>query len=169
MPSTTFFVQICPTCHRKLNVPVQYAGRQVSCIHCQGQFGASDPRHEAVSPSDTQISSGDTKVVSVYGELIPCTGEAVIRLLKKHLVIGRRPSCDVCLPYSNVSGNHCELTAVEGYWHVKDLDSRNGTKVNNVRVQEKRLLPGETLEIAHHRFEIMYSPSDLGKALDGRW
>ncbi len=30
-----------------------------------------------------------------------------------------------------------------GYWYVKDLQSRNGIKVNGMRVTEKRLDPGD--------------------------
>ena len=45
---------------------------------------------------------------------------------------------------------------------MRDLQSRNGIKVNNVRVPEKRLDPGDILSVAKHRYEIQYSPMDLG-------
>jgi predicted component of type VI protein secretion system len=61
-----------------------------------------------------------------------------------------------------VSAHHCQLTLNGGYWYVKDLQSRNGTKVNGVRVTEKRLDPGDTLSVAKHNYEIVYSPIDLG-------
>ncbi len=43
MPSSTFFVQSCPTCGRKLQIRVEYLGRTVACQHCQGKFMAADP------------------------------------------------------------------------------------------------------------------------------
>jgi hypothetical protein len=43
MPSTTFFVQGCPTCGRKLEIRVEYLGKRVACQHCQGRFVAMDP------------------------------------------------------------------------------------------------------------------------------
>lgn len=49
-----------------------------------------------------------------------------------------------------------------GYWFARDLGSRNGIKVNNVRVQDKRLDPGDVLAVAKHRYEVRYSPADLG-------
>jgi adenylate cyclase len=46
---------------------------------------------------------------------------------------------------------------------VEDLNSRNGVKVNGVKVQQKkRLDPGDSFAIAKHQYKIQYSPSDLG-------
>jgi adenylate cyclase len=97
-----------------------------------------------------------------YGELIPLGGGDSIPLLRHSLLVGRRESCDVVLRFSNVSAHHCELTMIGGYWYVRDLQSRNGVKVNGIRVQEKRLDPGDELSLARHRYEIKYSPADLG-------
>ncbi len=83
-------------------------------------------------------------------------------MLKKNLLIGRRESCDIVLRFANVSAHHCQLALVGGYWYVKDLRSRNGVKVNGLRVTEKRLDPGDTLSVAKHTYEVRYSPMDLG-------
>jgi predicted component of type VI protein secretion system len=96
------------------------------------------------------------------GELLPVRGGDPIPLLKSPLVVGRRESSDIVLRFPNVSGTHCELAVVDGYWVVKDLGSSNGTKVNGVRVGEQRLTPGDVLGIARHKFEIAYEPARLG-------
>lgn len=98
----------------------------------------------------------------MYGELIPQGGGDPIPLLKPLLVIGRRESADIVLRFPNVSGTHCELSLVDGYWFVKDLASSNGTKVNGVRVSEKRLDPGDKLSVARNHYEIAYEPAKLG-------
>ena len=98
----------------------------------------------------------------MYGELIPQGGGDPIPLFKPVLVGGRRESADIVLRFPNVSGSHCELTLVDGYWFIKDLASSNGTKVNGVRVSEKRLDPGDKLTVARHHFEITYEPSKNG-------
>jgi len=98
----------------------------------------------------------------MFGELIPQGGGDPIPLLKKNLLVGRRESCDIVLRFANVSAHHCQLTLVGGYWYVKDLKSRNGIKVNGLRVTEKRLDPGDTLSVAKHNYEVRYSPIDLG-------
>jgi predicted component of type VI protein secretion system len=98
----------------------------------------------------------------MYGELIPMGGGDPIPLLKRSLLVGRRESCDIVLRFSNVSAHHCQLTVTGGYWYVRDMKSRNGVKVNGVRVIEKRLDPGDTLSIAKHNYQVKYSPIDLG-------
>ena len=98
----------------------------------------------------------------MYGELVPVGGGDPIPLLKRRLLVGRRESCDIVLRFSNVSAHHCQLNMNGGYWYVRDVESRNGVKVNNVRVTEKRLDPGDILHVAKHRYEVIYSPVDLG-------
>ena len=98
----------------------------------------------------------------MYGELIPLGGGDPIPLLKKQLLIGRRESCDIVLRFANVSAHHCQLVVNGGYWYIRDLQSRNGVKVNNIRVQEKRVDPGDSLAVAKHNYELQYSPADLG-------
>lgn len=99
----------------------------------------------------------------MFGELTPVGGGDPIPLLKKTLLIGRRESCDIVLRFANVSAHHCTLTLDSGYWFIEDMNSRNGTKVNGVRVQtKKRLDPGDSLAVAKHQYTIQYSPSDLG-------
>lgn len=97
-----------------------------------------------------------------YGELIPLGGGDTIPLKKSKLLVGRRESCDIVLRFANVSAHHCQLTLDGGYWYARDVGSRNGIKVNNVRVQEKRIDPGDELAVAKHRYEVRYSPADLG-------
>ena len=98
----------------------------------------------------------------MYGELMPVGGGDPIPLLKKSLLVGRRESCDIVLRFSNVSAHHCQMTINGGYWHVRDLQSRNGVKVNGLRVTDKRLDPGDILSVARHKYEVRYSPVELG-------
>jgi adenylate cyclase len=98
----------------------------------------------------------------MYGELVPIGGGIPIVLDKKNLLIGRANECDVVLPLRTVSSHHCRLILHEGYWRVKDLDSRNGTRVNNVKVDEQLVEPGDMIALANHKFELRYSPTDLG-------
>jgi predicted component of type VI protein secretion system len=108
------------------------------------------------------MASEDTS--SMYGELIPVGGGDPIPLLKKSLLVGRRESCDIVLRFSNVSAHHCQMSVSSGYWHVRDLQSRNGVKVNGSRVtaDNKRLDPGDILSVASHKYEMRYSPMELG-------
>ncbi|MCP4190705.1 MAG: FHA domain-containing protein [Planctomycetaceae bacterium] len=98
----------------------------------------------------------------MFGEMVPVGGGDPIPLLKKSLLVGRRESCDIRLRFANVSAHHCQFTLRDGYWFVQDLNSRNGTKINGKRITEKRVDPGDTVSVAKHAYELIYSPTDLG-------
>jgi hypothetical protein len=56
MTRSTYFVQECPTCGRKLQVRVQYLGKQVICQHCSARFEACDPSSGAYPPPSSSLS-----------------------------------------------------------------------------------------------------------------
>jgi hypothetical protein len=95
----------------------------------------------------------------MFGELNPCGGGDPIPLQKQWLVVGRQPNCDITLRFPNVSSRHCELRLMNGYWHVRDLGSRNGIKVNGIRCDAHWLMPGDVISVSKHRYEVNYSPS----------
>ena len=97
------------------------------------------------------------------GELIPAGGGETIPLIRTPMTLGRRESCDICLPFPNISGRHCELNFKNGYWVIRDLDSKNGMKVNGDKVEsggKKALFPGDTITIAKRQYTIQYVPAD---------
>jgi predicted component of type VI protein secretion system len=98
----------------------------------------------------------------MYGELVPLGGGDSIPLLKQQMLVGRRESCDIILRFANVSAHHCTLSIENGYLYIRDMQSRNGIKVNDVKVTERRLSPGDVLSISKHRYRVDYDPSELG-------
>jgi pSer/pThr/pTyr-binding forkhead associated (FHA) protein len=93
-----------------------------------------------------------------YGELDPVGGGDPIPLLKPKLLIGRRRHCDITLNFPNVSSEHCSLEFKDGYWLLRDNNSRNGVKVDGIRCQQKYLMPGEMISIAKNDFILRYEP-----------
>jgi pSer/pThr/pTyr-binding forkhead associated (FHA) protein len=94
--------------------------------------------------------------LEAQGELVPERGGDPIPLIRENLIIGRQDSCDIPLRFPNVSHRHCQLTYRDGYWHIRDLGSTNGIKVNGARVQERYLHPGDTITIAKRNYTIEY-------------
>lgn len=101
-----------------------------------------------------------------HGQLVPQGGGDAIPLIRSHLVLGRRESCDIILPFPNVSGVHCELISKSGCWIIQDLGSTNGVKVNGERVQKKLLQPGDTITIAKRSYKIDYEMAMGSRAFD---
>ena len=90
------------------------------------------------------------------GELVPVGGGDAIPLVSEVMTIGRRQSCDIRLNFQNISGTHCELARKNGVWHIRDLNSTNGVKVNGERTLRRPLRPGDEIDIAKHKYIIQY-------------
>lgn len=62
-----------------------------------------------------------------------------------YITIGQKPGNTICIDSKYISGSHAEITRNGGKWYVKDLDSRNGTYLNNKRITSSELVPGDML------------------------
>jgi hypothetical protein len=73
-------------------------------------------------------------------------------------VLGRDPSCGLCIEHESISRKHCQFFHnSEGSLVVKDLDSMNGTYVDDVRIQQRTLMPGETVQAGALRLEVIFT------------
>jgi pSer/pThr/pTyr-binding forkhead associated (FHA) protein len=68
--------------------------------------------------------------------------------------IGRRHSCDLCIPLTSVSKKHCQLNHDDGVLKIRDLDSRNGTYLNGKRVNEAVIQAGDSIKIGPLTFVL---------------
>ena len=68
-------------------------------------------------------------------------------------VLGRSRECDCVLNDPNVSRRHAELRrGSTGDWQIVDLESTNGVKVNDRRVDASRLSPGDRVTVGTIQF-----------------
>jgi DNA-binding NtrC family response regulator len=65
----------------------------------------------------------------------PDAGQSICSTSER-VVIGTHPSCDLRLSDRLVSRFHCELAVVSGQLLLRDLGSRNGTRLDDVHVRE---------------------------------
>lgn len=79
-----------------------------------------------------------------------------VRIGPEPISLGRYPDNDVVLPEDEVSRHHAEVRRVDGAFHVVDLGSLNGTKVNGSGVTDRQLADGDVIQIGVHslRFEL---------------
>ena len=84
-------------------------------------------------------------------------------LVKDRVVIGRKVNCDLRIPLTSVSRQHCELTVDDSIVSIKDLGSSNGTFHNSVRVQEATLAAGDELTVGPVVFTLIVDgmPADI--------
>ncbi|MBI1369058.1 MAG: DnaJ domain-containing protein [Planctomycetes bacterium] len=68
-------------------------------------------------------------------------------LAKPVTVIGRRGSCELSIPLTSISREHCQIDFRDGQFFVRDLQSSNGVLVNDQRVSESPLKAGDVIHI----------------------
>jgi len=73
---------------------------------------------------------------------------------KPRIVIGRTSSCDLRIPLSSVSRQHCEVSVDGDAIKLRDLGSSNGTFHNHIRVQEASLHAGDEIVIGPVVFTV---------------
>ena len=85
----------------------------------------------------------------------PLSGSAV--------VIGRLDECGIRIPLPEVSRRHVSISVTANRVVVKDLGSANGTYVNNKRVTEDSLRPGDHLVVGPVVFTVQIDgqPDDI--------
>jgi len=79
---------------------------------------------------------------------LPAGAEAIVTL-------GRSRACDCVVPEPSVSRRHAELRRDGEQWLLRDLGSRNGTRVNGLRVlEETEVRPGDRVSLGGARYRL---------------
>lgn len=76
----------------------------------------------------------------------------IFPLTKKVTTVGRMPDNDLVLNKTSISRHHAEIERRGDHYYIRDLDSTNGTLVNDRRVKRKKLQDGDRVTIATQRF-----------------
>ena len=88
-------------------------------------------------------------------QLIDVVTRETLEVNAAHCIIGReRAAADVILRDPNVSRRHAELTFTGSDWSIEDLNSTNGTFVNNRRITRCPLRNGDLLTFGLSNFEF---------------
>ena len=96
--------------------------------------------------------------VEVRGGRIRLTkGDAWVEIGTDPVIVGRNSACQVVLEDTKVSAVHAEFVATEHGVRVRDLGSRNGTFVANVRVGDICLFANTKLRIGET--EMQFEPA----------
>jgi hypothetical protein len=78
-----------------------------------------------------------------------------IPLKKDEFFIGRAKECTLRAGSEAISRKHCVISRSGNGWSIQDLKSRNGTHVNDVRIEQATsLAPGDELRVGPLRFRV---------------
>lgn len=76
-------------------------------------------------------------------------------LYEEGTVLGRGKTCDVVIPGTHLSRNHAQLSIQGDRLQVKDLNSSNGTFVNEERIKESFAKPGDIIRLDVYTFSVV--------------
>lgn len=89
----------------------------------------------------TQVTTATLHQFLLLGVSSEVSGKT-FSLDKSEVIIGRSPECDIVIQDNTVSARHARLIQRNNSWNIEDLDSTNGTFVNNKRVTKAYPLVG---------------------------
>ncbi|HEY6186546.1 MAG TPA: sigma 54-interacting transcriptional regulator [Pyrinomonadaceae bacterium] len=91
----------------------------------------------------------------------PLKGQVIALQAGDETTIGRESSNQVCIADGSVSRRHCVIRREEDQFKIKDLESLNGTFVNDVPVKERQINHGDRIRIGHHLFLFLTGAEDV--------
>ena len=86
--------------------------------------------------------------------------DSIIPLSEGEVTIGREASNGIAIVDPSVSRKHCELSAQDGRFRVRDLDSRNGTLVNGAAIEQRDLQHGDEIAAGDSSFLFLLEDAD---------
>lgn len=86
--------------------------------------------------------------------------------LKPQTLIGRDPACDICIPNSQLSRQHVQLIVTGGKVMMQDMNSTNGSYVNNKRCDHRILDEDDDIRLGKISFQLIAPASNLPTPAD---
>ena len=134
-----------------------------------------------ISPSITYIVNSKDKIQLASANGVLIVVEALVNKIinvdkvnildklkaKSKVIIGRADECDVILNSTSVSRQHSEITKLHnGDYHIKDLNSTNGTFVNGCKIKGTQIISlKDKIFVGKIQLSLVGSAKDLSDEL----
>ncbi len=147
---------------------------KLSCPACGNSFRVPNPKLTTLrlDPTNRKVPSLDEKVSFEGRQLgLPENEELSLKVLegeekgtvyavdKPRITIGRA-NADITLNDRAASRIHCALEVSPKGVLLRDLDSTNGTFVNDMPVDIAELKDGSTFKVGEHVFQVVITPRE---------
>ncbi len=84
--------------------------------------------------------------------------DQVFTIGDRPVVIGRAPDCDLLLQHESISRQHARISRDDEGWVLRDLGSKNGSRVNTFHVTDQLLRNGDRLDLGTIRIYVEIGP-----------
>lgn len=83
------------------------------------------------------------------------------QLLKQCVRVGRSGECDVVIPGTHLSREHAEIQIKDDHITIRDLNSANGSYINDVKVDIGNAKPGDRIRLDVYSFRVFGPGIDM--------
>lgn len=80
-------------------------------------------------------------------------GDEAIKLRRDATIFGRDKG-DIIINDHEISSTHCQIQNINGVYHIFDMNSTNGTYVNNERIVKAKLSHGDIVTVGQTSFRF---------------
>lgn len=100
----------------------------------------------------SSVPEGQACLVQIYPLELD---SGLLRISENPFIIGRGRQCGLTLEGDSVSRKHCAIHFRDGSYFIRDLQSTNGTFVNDQANEEVRLKAGDRIRIGNQIFKFL--------------
>ncbi len=87
-------------------------------------------------------------------------------IVGRRVTVGRDTECDIVINSTDVSRLHCQVELINGKYHVIDLNSRHGIRVNGFSADNEVLNNGDVISIGNVHMTFLDKEPEIHEAVD---
>ena len=120
----------------------------------------------------SEHSTDRAPVISAHAPIVraevlkgPGAGQSIL-LRRAVNIIGSLKGCKVRLSHKDVSSKHCAVVNTGGDVFLRDLGSRTGTYLNDLRAEHERIQDGDAIKVSQWEMRISVKAPELNDSSD---
>jgi PAS domain-containing protein len=111
------------------------------------------PTAEMTIPTQVTVGGSGSTVVMTFATLVATEGDPPQKYrLGPRTSIGRVPDNEICVPTPSISRKHAVIALTPDGYVLTDLESGNGTFVNDQRIKMSKLKDGDRIRLGNRDF-----------------
>ena len=129
----------------------------ITCMNCGSGLQADWDMCPFCGTPVGQVSSGPAAPQPVVGWIVAQNGNhrgEDFRIYDGKNILGTAADCDIVITDPFLSAKHCTIRHENGNFQVTDLDSMNGTFVNQKRCTKSDLIDNDTIRLGRTEFKF---------------
>lgn len=150
---------VCSRCGKKSVVDNQRRPEATMVISPLPSFARAGATSSNLNLLEQDSSANPPTKTNARLTIVSGAGKGAVHKLAKARVVVGREGADIALQDPEVSRHHCVLEVRENYVNLRDLDSTNGTFLEEERVRAAMLQDGAEFRIGETLLRLSFEPT----------